>query len=173
MAAPALLSAIFLLSGCAGEDSASPSPSSAPSGSVSVSPSASAPRSGQAKGAADPKQADFFRCLKEKGLPMKETDSGIPIVDSSKADPAKVKEAESACDSRRSVPPVTPEQLAEAKKLTACMRANGVADFPDPDPKTAEHDMEKLRLKESPEGFAALQKCGGKGGSLTGGQSAG
>lgn len=104
---------------------------------------------------------------------MKETDSGIPIVDSSKADPAKVKEAESACDSRRSVPPVTPEQLAEAKKLTACMRSNGVADFPDPDPKTAEHDMEKLRLKESPEGFAALQKCGGKGGSLTGGQSAG
>ncbi|MFD9518875.1 hypothetical protein [Streptomyces sp. NPDC059979] len=171
MAAPAVLSAVLLLAGCAGDDSASSSASSPAS--ASASPSASAPQSGQGKGAVDPKQADFFQCLKEKGLPMKQTDSGIPIVDSGKADPAKVKEAESACASRRSVPPVTPEQLAEAKALTACMRANGVADFPEPDPKTAEHDMEKLRLKESPEGFAALQKCGGRPQSLTGGQSAG
>ncbi|MEV6682548.1 hypothetical protein AB0N09_37655 [Streptomyces erythrochromogenes] len=121
----------------------------------------------------DPGQADFFKCLGEKGLPMKQTDSGIPIVDSSKADPAKVKEAESACGSRRSVPPVSSEEHAQAKAFTACMRANGIADFPDPDPKTAQHDMEKLRLKESPEGFAALQKCGGRPQSLTGGQSAG
>ncbi|MFG2236104.1 hypothetical protein ACGFNX_39980 [Streptomyces sp. NPDC048723] len=177
MAAPALLSAIFLLSGCSGEDSASHSVSSSPStpGSVSASPSASAsaPQSGQSKGAVDPKQADFFRCLKEKGLPMKETDSGIPIVDSGKADPVKVREAESACDSRRSVPPATPEQLAEAKALTACMRANGVANFPDPDPKTADHDIEKLRLKESAEGFAAMQKCSTPDKSSNPGQGAG
>ncbi|WP_328620629.1 hypothetical protein [Streptomyces sp. NBC_00354] len=163
MAAPALLSGLFLLAGCSGGDSASPSPSS----------STSVPQSGQSKGAVDPKQADFFRCLKEKGLPMKETDSEIPVVDSAKADPAKVKEAETACESRRSVPPVTPEQLAEAKELTACMRANGVANFPDPDPRTAQHDMEKLGLKESPEGWAALQKCGGRPKSSTPGQSAG
>ncbi|MET9962961.1 hypothetical protein ABZ128_28505 [Streptomyces sp. NPDC006326] len=104
---------------------------------------------------------------------MKQTDSGIPVVDSGKADPAKVKEAEAACDSRRSVPPVTPEQLAEAGKYTACMRANGVPDFPDPDPKTARHDMERLGLKESADGKAALTKCGGKPSSSTTGQSAG
>ncbi|MFD7258548.1 hypothetical protein [Streptomyces sp. NPDC059874] len=174
-----MLSAIFLVSGCSGEDSASRSVSSSASAPASASaspsalPSASASQSGQAKGAVDPKQADFFRCLKEKGLPMKETDSGIPIVDSSKADPVKVKEAESACDSRRSVPPATPEQLAEAKALTACMRANGVPNFPDPDPKTADHDTEKLRLKESAEGSAAMKKCSTPDKSSNPGQGAG
>ncbi|MCJ0868672.1 hypothetical protein [Streptomyces sp. AP-93] len=162
MAAPALLSTVLLLSGCSGSPSASPS----------VSPSTSAPQSGRSKGAVDPKQADFFQCLKEKGLPMKETDSGIPVVDSSKADLTKVKEAEAACESRRSVPPATPEELAAAKTFTACMRANGVANFPDPDPKTAQHDMEELGLKESPEGGNALKKCGGRPQSVTSGQGA-
>lgn len=103
---------------------------------------------------------------------MKETDSGIPVVDSSKADPAKVKEAEVACESRRSVPPATAEELTKAKAYTACMRANGVANFPDPDPKTAQHDMEQLGLKESPQGLTALKKCAGRPQSVTGGQGA-
>ncbi|MGW1770756.1 hypothetical protein [Streptomyces sp. NPDC002104] len=163
MATPALLSTVLLLSGCSGSPSASPSASS----------SSSAAQSGPAKGAVDPKQADFFQCLKEKGLPMKETDSNIPVVDSSKADPAKVKEAEVACESRRSVPAATAEELAQAKAFTACMRASGVADFPDPDPRTAEHRMEELGLKDSPQGAAALKKCGGRPQSVTSGQSAG
>lgn len=104
---------------------------------------------------------------------MKQTGSGIPVVDLSKADPVKVKEAEVACDSRRSVPAVTAQQLADAQAYTACMRAEGVADFPDPDPKTAQHDMEKLGLKESPEGLDALKKCGGRPQSVTSGQGAG
>lgn len=172
-AVPALLALVFLLSGCSGakgQDSASPAAGS-PVGSPSAS--ASAPQSGQSKGVVDPKQADFFRCLEEKGLPMKETGSGIPVVDSDRADPAKVKEAEGACESRRSVPPVTAEQLAEAREFTACMRANGIAGFPDPDPRTARHDTEELDPKSSPEGFAALKKCGGGSKSVTAGQAGG
>ncbi|MFD3936083.1 hypothetical protein ACFWSF_13835 [Streptomyces sp. NPDC058611] len=121
----------------------------------------------------DPEQADFFRCLKEKGLPMKETDSGIPVVDSGRADPAKVREAEGACENRRSAPPVSAEQRAEAREFTACIRANGIAGFPDPDPWTARHDLEELDPKSSPEGFAALKKCGGTGTSVTAGQAGG
>lgn len=156
-AAPALLSLLFLLAGCSGEGSASPS----------------APASTQDKGAVDPKQAAFFQCLKEQGLPMKDTTSGIPVVDAAAADPAKVKEAERACDSRRSIPPASTEQLATAKELTACMRANGVPDFPDPDPRTGQHDIEKLDPKSSPQGASALKKCGGEDKSKTAGKVGG
>lgn len=156
-AAPALLSLLFLLSGCSDGGSALPS----------------APQSTQDKGAVDPKQAAFFQCLKEQGLPMKDTASGIPVVDSATADPAKVKEAERACESRRSIPQVTTEQLAAAKGFTACMRANGVPDFPDPDPQTAQHDIEKLDLKNSPKGSEALKKCGGEDKSKTAGKVGG
>lgn len=103
---------------------------------------------------------------------MKETDSDIPVVDSTKADPAKVKEAETACDSRRSIPPVTAGQMAEAKAYTECMRANGVANFPDPDPRTGQHAIEELGLKDSPQGMAALKKCGDKGRAVNPGQGA-
>lgn len=103
---------------------------------------------------------------------MKGTDSGIPVVDSSKADPAKVKEAEAACDDRRSVPPATAEKLAKANQITACMRTNGFPKFPDPDPKTGEHDMEGFGLKQLPGGMEALKKCDGGGKSLNMGDGA-
>lgn len=173
-AVPAALSLAFLLSGCSGAERAG-APSVPVSGAAlgTASASVSVPRSTRSKGVVDPGQADFFRCLEEKGLPMKETDSGIPVVDSDRADPVRVKEAEDACASRRSLPPVSAEQMAEAREFTACMRANGVARFPDPDPLTARHDLEELDPKSSPEGFAALKKCGGTGGPVTDGQAGG
>ncbi|MGW0394551.1 hypothetical protein ACWDYJ_27425 [Streptomyces sp. NPDC003042] len=100
---------------------------------------------------------------------MRETDSGIPVVDSASADPAKVKEAEGACESHRPLPPVSTEQHTAAKEFTACMRANGVPGFPDPDPRTAQHDMAELGLKDSPEGVSALTTCGNEGRSKTAG----
>lgn len=149
--APLLLSVLLLLAGCTGMDSASPS-----------DPAASAPSAARSKAGKEdvhPDMAAFFACLKESGLPMRETSSGIPLVDEEKADPAQVKEAEAACETHRPVRPVAPETLAEARELTACMRENGFPDFPDPDPKTGTHPIEQLGLKESPEGFAALKKC--------------
>lgn len=149
--APVFLSVLFLLVGCTGTDSVS-----------SPEPSADAPsvsRSKPGKGAVHPAMAAFFQCLKESGLPMEETSSGIPVVDSEKADPAKVKEAEAACEIHRPVHPVAPETLVEARELTVCMRENGIASFPDPDPETGRHDVEGLGLKESPEGYAAMKKC--------------
>ncbi|MFD5146821.1 hypothetical protein [Streptomyces sp. NPDC058401] len=80
-------------------------------------------------------------------------------MDEARADPAEVKEAEVACASRSPLPPVTEKQRADAKAFTVCMRDHGVADFPDPDPKTAEHHFESLGLKESPAGRAALENC--------------
>ncbi|MFB6620205.1 hypothetical protein ACFCV9_39315 [Streptomyces sp. NPDC056367] len=110
--------------------------------------------------------ADFFQCLVEKGLPVRGSADGIPLVDWDNADPAKAKDAKAACDSRLPVHPLDPAVLAQAQQFTACMRAEGFADFPDPDPRTGDHEgaIEGLGLKESPEGFAALKKCGGRSG---------
>ncbi|MEU9303936.1 hypothetical protein [Streptomyces sp. NPDC048269] len=94
-------------------------------------------------------------------------------MDDSKADPAQRKAAERACESRRAVPPATSEQLAEARAFTACMRANGVPAFPDPDPQNARHETEGFDLKSSPEGRAALKKCGGEDKSKTAGKVGG
>ncbi|WP_329381121.1 hypothetical protein OG625_16655 [Streptomyces sp. NBC_01351] len=106
--------------------------------------------------------ADFFQCLAEKGLPVRGSASGIPLLDWDKADPAKVKEAEAACEGRRPAAPLDPALLAQSQALTACMRAGGFANFPDPDPRTGDHALEGLGLKESPEAYEAMKKCSGR-----------
>ncbi|MFJ8858476.1 hypothetical protein ACIRD8_08560 [Streptomyces sp. NPDC102451] len=91
---------------------------------------------------------------------MRDTGSGVPVVDEAKADPAEVKEAEAACADKLVVPDASPEELAVAQAFTDCMREHGVEDFPDPNPTTGDHDgLEKLDLKTSPEAVAATKAC--------------
>ncbi|MFJ4781496.1 hypothetical protein [Streptomyces sp. NPDC088762] len=85
-------------------------------------------------------------------------------MDDSQADPEKIREAEEACQSLVPEKPVTPEQHTAAAEFTACMRANGIAEFPDPDPKTARHDYERLGVKGTTQGDAAMKACAGKRG---------
>ncbi|WP_424211715.1 hypothetical protein ACN20G_06210 [Streptomyces sp. BI20] len=99
---------------------------------------------------------------------MEQTGSGISIPDTTKNPVDTIKNAEKACESRRSIPQATEAQLSEARALTACMRRNGVSAFPEPDPRTAEHlGLERLNLKESPEARRAGAACrqGGQGGA--------
>ncbi|MFD9307210.1 hypothetical protein ACFWCB_31840 [Streptomyces sp. NPDC060048] len=164
VAVPALLSLTLLLAGCSGDDDL-------PSGGAAsgVSTPTAKPSSPGKKDEADPRQAAFFRCMEDQGVPMRDTGSGVRVVDESAADPAKVREAERSCESHRVVPPVGDEQMAQAVKFTACMRENGFPDFPDPDPRTARHDMGEVDVKGSAQGPAALQKCGGTPGGQVGG----
>ncbi|MFE0701935.1 hypothetical protein [Streptomyces sp. NPDC058872] len=104
---------------------------------------------------------------------MTDSDSGVPVVDTARADPAEVKEAETACADELAIPEAGAEELAEARELTACMRRNGIAEFPDPDPKTGDHDLESIRLKGSPEAVAAMKKCGLEDRSKTDGKVGG
>ncbi|WP_411071346.1 hypothetical protein [Streptomyces sp. cmx-4-25] len=159
---PALLSVVLLTAGCSDGTSgtAGPTASGAPSASVSASASPPADDASEKEGGADPKQAAYFACLADQGLPMKDSGSGVPVVDAARADAAKVKRAERACADELVVPDAGAEELAEARELTACMRRNGVARFPDPDPKTGDHDLEAIGLKDSPDALAALKKCG-------------
>ncbi|MFZ3499608.1 hypothetical protein ACODT5_41465 [Streptomyces sp. 5.8] len=160
-----LMSAVLLLSGCSGGESdgraaAPPSGAATGTGTGTGTPTAAAPAP-TGKDAADPKQAAFFACLKDQGLPMKDTPSGVQVVDPAKADPAKVREAEKACAAKRVRPPVDAATLAKAKEFAACMRANGAADFPDPDPVTGDSEVD-AGLKTDPKAAAALLKCADK-----------
>ncbi|MBT2450211.1 hypothetical protein J7F03_24670 [Streptomyces sp. ISL-43] len=164
VAVPALLSLTLLLAGCSGGDAL-------PSGGAEsgASTPTAKPSSPGKKDEADPRQAAFFRCVEDKGVPMRDTGSGVRVVDEAKADPAKVQEAERSCEGQRVLPSIGAEQLAKARKFTECMRANGFPDFPDPDPRTAQHDLGKVDIKDSAQGPAALQKCGGTPGGQVGG----
>lgn len=122
-----------------------------------ASPSAAAKEKGAE---ADPAQAAYFACIEARGVPMRDTGSGVPVVDEAAADPAEVKEAEAACADKLAVPDADAEELAVAQAFTDCMREHGVEDFPDPDPKTGDHEgLESLDLKTSPEGVAATKAC--------------
>lgn len=151
-----LMSVVFLVSGCSGGE-----PAAAPSGATGTGTATAAAPDPTAKDAADPKLAGFFACLKDQGLPMKDTPSGVQVVDPAKADPAKVREAETACAAKRVQPPVDAATLAKAKEFAACMRANGAADFPDPDPVTGDSGVD-AGLKTDPKAAAALRACADK-----------
>ncbi|BCJ38788.1 hypothetical protein Athai_62910 [Actinocatenispora thailandica] len=84
---------------------------------------------------------EFGNCMRSHGVQMDDPDPNDPKI-TLKAGGRKgsgaAKAALQAC--RRYLPnggqprKANPQQLAAARKLAACMRANGVPDFPDPGP---------------------------------------
>lgn len=106
----------------------------------------------------------YFDCLKQHGQPVVVRDSGMPAVDKSKP---WNEEAHAACASKLPPPPspepARPGQLAAMRKESACLRAAGVAWYPDPDPVTGQIDdraatteqWADLKTNHAP----ALQKC--------------
>ncbi|MGW0394599.1 hypothetical protein ACWDYJ_27670 [Streptomyces sp. NPDC003042] len=84
------------------------------------------------------------------------TDSGMPREDKSKT---WNEEAHKACESQlpphRKPDPASSEQLAAAQQEAACLRAEGVSWYPDPDPVTAEIDQ----TKGTPEQWSSLKRA--------------
>ncbi|MFZ4271246.1 hypothetical protein ACOZFM_00885 [Streptomyces arboris] len=157
-AAPTLIAVLLLTAGCAGDASDGDTAAGGTTAGSGRTPTPAPPE--EKSDAADPKQAAYFACIAERGVPMRDTGSGVPVVDEAKADPAEVERAENACADKLAVPDADAEALALAREFTQCMRENGVEDFPDPNPRTGAHDgVEGLGLKGSPEGMAAMKKC--------------
>jgi hypothetical protein len=119
-----------LLSGCGSKDQPAASGNKTPGGGANAS----------ADGDFD-KRVKFARCMRENGVEMKDPEpQGADGQDQQTmeiSDPARFQAALPKC---RSLLPnggavkMTPEELERQRKFAKCMRDNGIADFPDPDP---------------------------------------
>lgn len=127
------LSGALLLAGCA----------ASPPGVATVdggSPSSTAePDAGPAAG----DSVKFAECMREHGIDVPDPEEGnkggaVQFALPRDTDSTAMGEAMEAC--KQHLPnggepmKLDPEQLAEARKFSACMRENGIEDFPDPNP---------------------------------------
>jgi hypothetical protein len=113
--------------------------------------------------AADQEGRQFAQCMREHGVDLPDPqpgDKGRVSLDG--LDKDKVLGAVDAC---RDLMPsggekgkLNPDQLEKQRALAVCMRANGVPDFPDPDPNGAAV-RDYVLDKHSDKVLAALEKC--------------
>ncbi|MFF4571342.1 hypothetical protein [Streptomyces sp. NPDC001410] len=117
--------------------------------------------------AADAQEVAYYRCLEDQGLTLEVIDGGELRVDKDKAAEfgyAKQQAAEAKCHSK--LPDDRPsasdpaEALEAARKEAECFRKNGIPEYPDPDPKTAEFDLTDELTAELKGEFADIgAKC--------------
>ncbi|WP_203710665.1 hypothetical protein [Asanoa siamensis] len=108
----------------------------------------------------------FAACMRENGIDMPDPQPGAEGglgVALDKLDKTKVLDAVDAC---RDLMPgggkdvkLGPEQIERQRVLAECMRANGVPDFPDPDPDGGAAVREYILDKHDDDVLAALEKC--------------
>jgi len=148
------------LGACSGADAA---PGVATAG--GATPTASA----EAAAADDEKWRAFAACMRENGVDVPDPEPGSAngkraIGGLANIDKDKLSAALDAC---RDLMPsggnggtLTPEQLDRQRQFAACMRENGVPDFPDPDPNGGADALREYVLdKHDGDVTAALEKC--------------
>lgn len=168
------------LTGCAGQGGETPAVATAGNGAPTAQESA-APSD-------EDKARQFAECMRAEGIDIPDPQPGTgPQSSGGKGGPgvairiegggenkAKVDAAMEKCRSLLpnggEMKPLTPEQLERQRELAKCMRANGVPDFPDPDPNGGGAIMKEFS-KDSADHDAmkkAIEKCRGTdGGNLT------
>ncbi|WP_307970474.1 hypothetical protein [Salinispora arenicola] len=111
----------------------------------------------------------FAQCMREHGvqIPDPELDENGAFdmkVEDPNSDPTKIDAAMKAC--QKYLPgggemgKPNPEMLAQMRKMAECMRANGVPDFPDPDPDSGGGVAIETDQMDSQETFErAMKKC--------------
>ena len=114
------------------------------------------------------KLEQYRDCLERHGIPLLDypTGEGLPQIDKGRTSTEKLSAAFEEC---RAYLPTggdivrLPQTDIEAwRRYAACIRENGVADYPDPDPRGGEQRVgEELgrRLKDDPKLPAALEAC--------------
>ncbi len=120
----------------------------------------------RASGSPPPTEAEiaYYACLQKEGVAVVHTDSGAPREDKSKP---RNEAAHTACAALVPPPPppvrAGPDELAAARKESACLRAEGVTWYPDPDPVTAEIDAAGATAEQwatlKQRHVEALRKC--------------
>lgn len=85
----------------------------------------------------------FAQCMRQHGVDMPDPKfdgkGGVSVTVGKGVDKSKVDAATQQCkqyspDAGRPPKPANPKQIAEGRRISACMRANGVPKFPDPNP---------------------------------------
>ena len=174
-----LLALGLALSGCATQGGETPAVATAGDG---------APAAQESEGPSEEDRArEFAACMRAEGIDIPDPEPGTGPNSGGKPGPGvairiegggenkgKVDAAMEKCRSLLpnggEMKPLTPEQLERQRELAKCMRANGVPDFPDPDPNGGGAIMKEFS-KDSADHEAmrkAIEKCRGTdGGDLT------
>ncbi|MCD0453269.1 hypothetical protein LO762_29410 [Actinocorallia sp. API 0066] len=115
----------------------------------------------------------FAACMRENGVPMEDPEfgpgGGVSIkIDGSGVGKDVVDAAEDTCrkllPSGGAMAKPNPEQLAEMREMSRCMRENGVPNFPDPSPDGGIQLTPETGVNPSDPAFKAAEaKCGPKG----------
>jgi hypothetical protein len=99
-------------------------------------------------------QEVFFRCLEEQGIPMERGEDGYLRVVESGSTAAERQAANEVCGELIHFPPDDPpteeeqaKTLAMAQLKSACMRAEGIIDYPDPDPRTLQPELSREQME--------------------------
>lgn len=154
------LALMFALSGCgSGEEPATPQ----------------AAGQGGGKGAQNEKAVQYAQCMRENGVDMPDPEPGKGVMLKLDKNTPKevVDKAQEAC---RKYNPMAdgksgsnPQAEEQARKFAACMRENGVEDFPDPEP-----GQQGIRMTRGPDSDPDLEKAQEKCRStLSGGRKGG
>lgn len=139
---------------------------------VGCSGSAGSANSGQVKSGTtsspEPTQAAgeiaYYTCLKGEGIPLDTTESGALRVEKGRSNDAAMLTAEKKCAELLPSPSMVPaseEDMARARRLSACLRENGVKDYPDPAPNGDFPLSNQLahQMKTNPDYRAAREVC--------------
>ncbi|GAA2635183.1 hypothetical protein SMC26_08625 [Actinomadura fulvescens] len=111
------------------------------------------------------KHVEYSKCMRANGLkdfPDPEADpggKGVGISSTLDPDDPKYKAADGKCKTLLPAQPgeIDPQAREAAVKLAACMRSNGVSNFPDPDGTGTFHLKDVDR--EAPRYRTAMEKC--------------
>jgi len=142
------------LGACAG---ARATPGVASAGGPGATPAATAsPEDGRA----------FAACMRENGVDVPDPEPGKPLGKGGVAIEAGKDKLMPALEACRHFMPKggentkpSPEQLEQQRQFAACMRENGVPDFPDPDPDGSGAVREFLLDRHDDDVLTALEKC--------------
>ncbi|MFF7249256.1 hypothetical protein ACFZBU_35730 [Embleya sp. NPDC008237] len=156
----AALALAFALTGCGSDDGdedrgvASAAGKNAPQAAASAAPSLSRDEMG----------VKYAECMRKNGVSMEDPlpGQGVTLKLDGSVPKETVTKAEEACRTLAPQGQAGPGGDAESeergRKFAACMRENGVQDFPDPEPGQRGVRMER-GTQEDPEFEAAIEKC--------------
>ncbi|MFJ8080759.1 hypothetical protein ACIQ6Y_08985 [Streptomyces sp. NPDC096205] len=155
LAAVPLLVLALGLTGCGGSDDT-----------PSVATAQTSPGAGGSRADDEEQAQKYARCLRDQGVVMKETAEGAPEIDKEKTSVEKIMSATEKCRALQpaaSAPPRLPaEDIEKRGRYAACLREHGLPDYPDPDPRTGETELDEdlaRRIKTDPEARKALEAC--------------